>query len=43
MHDSFLDVVKKFNANVKGFSVKTGKANERNAHFNQAVSGAIAE
>ncbi|XP_064403837.1 phospholipase B1, membrane-associated-like [Halichondria panicea] len=37
------NIVKEFNPNVKGFSVGKGKATSSNAHFNQAVSGAIAE
>ena len=37
------DLLKEFNPDIKGFSVKTGKATSPNAHFNQAVSGAVAE
>ena len=38
-----LDIIKKYNPAVKGFSVGTGNAGSTNAHFNRAISGAKAE
>ena len=38
----FTDIIKRYNPDVKGFSVKTGGPNSRNARNNVAVSGGIA-
>ena len=41
-HTHYTDIIKKYNPNVKGFSVKYGNAKSRNARNNVAKSGAKA-
>ena len=38
-----IDIIKKYNPNVKGFSVGIGNQDSANARFNRAVSAAKAE
>ena len=43
LHHCFSDIIRKYNPNVKGFSVGTGNERSGNARLNVAVSGAIAK
>lgn len=37
------NIMRKYNPNIIGFSTGTGKADTTNAHFNQAVTGAVSQ
>ena len=37
------DIIREYNHEVVGFSVKTGRQTSANSHFNRAVTGAIAQ
>lgn len=40
---AYLDLIKKFNPDVDGYSIKTGTRSSPNSGLNVAVSGAVAK